>query len=43
MGKIVFIQKLKEYENEYNINISHLQDGIYFLEIDNQTFKIIKN
>jgi len=41
-GKIVFTQKLQK-ETEYNIDISHLQSGIYFLKIDNQTFKIIKN
>ena len=42
IGKTVFVQKLNENEIEYNINISHLQDGVYFLEIDNRSFKIIK-
>jgi len=41
-GKIVFTQKLQE-DTEYNIDISHLQSGMYFLKVDNQVFKIIKN
>jgi len=41
-GKIVFTQKLQG-ETEYNIDISYLQSGIYFLKIDNQIYKIIKN
>jgi len=31
------------HSSTVNIDISHLQSGIYFLKIDNQTFKIIKN
>ena len=29
--------------NELTIDISHLQNGVYFLKIENQIFKIIKN
>jgi Secretion system C-terminal sorting domain len=29
--------------NEVKINVSHLPDGIYFLKINNETHKIIKN
>jgi len=31
------------HSSTVNIDISHLQSGIYFLKIDNQTIKIIKN
>jgi len=35
--------RMQNAEEEMVINISHLQAGIYFLKIDNQTIKIIKN
>ena len=41
-GKTVFTQKFIG-ESEYNVDISHLQSGLYFLKIDNQVYKIIKN
>jgi len=35
--------RMQNAEEEMVIDISHLQAGIYFLKIDNQTIKIIKN
>ena len=40
MGKIVLKEQIT---NEINIDISHLQSGIYFLKINNKITKIIKN
>jgi len=42
IGRVQQIE-YKIVNEELIINISHLQSGIYFLKIDNQTFKIIKN
>ena len=44
-GRIVHTQLIvsQRNTNELTIDISHLQSGVYFLKIENEIFKIIKN
>jgi hypothetical protein len=41
LGKKVFFETV-EPKLEYSINVSNLQKGIYFLEAENTTGKIVK-
>ena len=43
VGQVVFKSHLSKLSPETSIDLSHLANGMYFLKIDNKTFKIIKN